>query len=137
MSNIFYVLLLIVFVNSGRLIVIAIEKKFSILEYAQQPTLLVGATEKSRKLLKNIRKKIRVQGIVQGVGFRPFIFNLAVFHNLSGFVTNTSQGVQIEVEGESKNINTKIDTKNTTQPQFNNDSNSLIKLPESQKKIEL
>ncbi|KAA3617114.1 MAG: hypothetical protein D8M58_04025 [Calditrichaeota bacterium] len=51
-----YAVLLIVFVNIGRLLVIAFEKKLSILEYAPQNTLLVGATEKSRKLLKDIRK---------------------------------------------------------------------------------
>jgi len=36
---------------------------------------------------------------VQGVGFRPFVYRLAVSENLKGFVTNTSQGVEIEVEG--------------------------------------
>jgi UDP-GlcNAc:undecaprenyl-phosphate GlcNAc-1-phosphate transferase len=53
---IIYGLLLLIFVNSGRLIVIGIEKYFSVLEYASHNTLLVGATEKSRKLLKNIRR---------------------------------------------------------------------------------
>ncbi len=45
------------------------------------------------------RTKIRVQGVVQGVGFRPFIFNLAKEHQLKGWVTNDSLGVLIEVEG--------------------------------------
>lgn len=49
--------------------------------------------------MKIVRKKINVQGIVQGVGFRPFIFNLTKAHKLSGFVSNTSQGVMIEAEG--------------------------------------
>lgn len=49
--------------------------------------------------MKLVRKKINVQGIVQGVGFRPFIFNLAESYKLTGFVSNTSQGVIIEVEG--------------------------------------
>lgn len=56
-----------------------------------------------------IRKKINVQGIVQGVGFRPFIFNLAVSHKLTGFVSNTPQGVIIEVEGTIKQIDNFID----------------------------
>ncbi|MFH1943159.1 MAG: carbamoyltransferase HypF [bacterium] len=47
------------------------------------------------------RKKIVVRGIVQGVGFRPFVYRLAVGENLKGFVSNSSQGVDIEVEGES------------------------------------
>ncbi|MEA3254140.1 MAG: carbamoyltransferase HypF, partial [Chloroflexota bacterium] len=43
---------------------------------------------------------ISVHGIVQGVGFRPFIYRLATKHNLRGWVCNTSEDVQIEVEGE-------------------------------------
>ncbi|MCX8069676.1 MAG: acylphosphatase, partial [Thermodesulfovibrionales bacterium] len=42
---------------------------------------------------------IKVRGIVQGVGFRPFIFNLAERFNLKGSVKNTSQGVEIDIEG--------------------------------------
>jgi hydrogenase maturation protein HypF len=40
-----------------------------------------------------------VQGIVQGVGFRPFVYNLARQLELNGFVLNNSDGVTIEVEG--------------------------------------
>jgi hydrogenase maturation protein HypF len=43
---------------------------------------------------------ISVRGIVQGVGFRPFVYGLAVKHNLKGCVYNTSADVRIEVEGE-------------------------------------
>ncbi len=46
------------------------------------------------------RRKFLVDGIVQGVGFRPFVFNLAVSLKLRGYVTNTSEGVVIEVQGE-------------------------------------
>lgn len=42
---------------------------------------------------------IHITGIVQGVGFRPFIFELATRHNLKGWVRNTSAGVDIQVEG--------------------------------------
>ncbi len=45
------------------------------------------------------RQKIRVEGIVQGVGFRPFVYRLAKQRNLSGLVFNDSHGVQIEIEG--------------------------------------
>lgn len=45
------------------------------------------------------RAKIEVKGIVQGVGFRPFVYNLAESLGLKGYVTNTSEGVTIEVEG--------------------------------------
>ncbi len=45
------------------------------------------------------REKLRIRGIVQGVGFRPFIYRLAQKHNLSGFVLNDDDGVLIEVQG--------------------------------------
>ncbi len=47
------------------------------------------------------RKRIYISGIVQGVGFRPFVYNLANNLNLKGFVTNTREGVLIEAEGEA------------------------------------
>ena len=43
---------------------------------------------------------IRVRGIVQGVGFRPFVYRLARAHALGGWVLNGEQGVEIHVEGE-------------------------------------
>jgi len=45
------------------------------------------------------RAKISVRGIVQGVGFRPFVYQLAFKHGLKGWVCNTSGDVKIEVEG--------------------------------------
>ena len=45
------------------------------------------------------RVLINISGIVQGVGFRPFIFNLAKKHHISGWIKNTSSGVKIEAEG--------------------------------------
>jgi hydrogenase maturation protein HypF len=44
-------------------------------------------------------KRIHVTGVVQGVGFRPFVYQLAHTHGLTGWVVNTSAGVDIEVEG--------------------------------------
>jgi len=52
-----------------------------------------------------VRKRIEVSGIVQGVGFRPFVYQLAQEHGLAGWVLNDSQGVKIEVEGEWERIN--------------------------------
>ncbi len=46
-----------------------------------------------------LRIHIQIKGIVQGVGFRPFIYRLAHNLSLTGFVRNTSYGVEIEVEG--------------------------------------
>ena len=48
--------------------------------------------------------KISVQGVVQGVGFRPFIYTLASRHSLTGWVRNTSSGVEIEVNGPQNEI---------------------------------
>ncbi len=45
------------------------------------------------------RVEVRVDGVVQGVGFRPFVFRLAEEYGLAGFVLNDSAGVLIEVEG--------------------------------------
>jgi hydrogenase maturation protein HypF len=47
---------------------------------------------------------ISVRGVVQGVGFRPFVYGLAVKHNLRGWVCNTSEDVRIEVEGGAEAI---------------------------------
>ena len=49
-----------------------------------------------------ILAQINIRGIVQGVGFRPFIYGLAIKHNLKGYVYNTSEDVKIAVEGEVK-----------------------------------
>jgi len=54
---------------------------------------------KTRELLR-----ISVRGVVQGVGFRPFVYQLAHKHNLKGWVCNTSGDVRIEVEGESADL---------------------------------
>ena len=50
------------------------------------------------------RVRIFVKGIVQGVGFRPFVYNLARLLNLQGFVMNSSRGVTIEVEGNNSSV---------------------------------
>lgn len=47
---------------------------------------------------------IKIHGIVQGVGFRPFIHKLVLNHSLSGYIKNTSSGVELELEGDQKNI---------------------------------
>lgn len=47
----------------------------------------------------NLRLKAIIRGAVQGVGFRPFVYRLAAEMHLPGWVSNTAQGVFIEVEG--------------------------------------
>ncbi len=46
-----------------------------------------------------VRRLVRVRGVVQGVGFRPFVHRLAVAHDLVGFVGNDDDGVHVEVQG--------------------------------------
>ncbi len=50
------------------------------------------------------RRYIRVRGVVQGVGFRPFVFRLAREMGLSGWVRNDGGGVEIEIQGSPGNI---------------------------------
>lgn len=52
----------------------------------------------------NSRIKILVRGVVQGVGFRPFVYSLAKSLNLKGFVMNSSKGVTIEIEGNDGSL---------------------------------
>ena len=52
------------------------------------------------------RKSVRVRGVVQGVGFRPFVYRLAMEAHLSGHIGNDTDGVTIEVEGAERNIAT-------------------------------
>jgi len=50
------------------------------------------------------RRKIRVRGVVQGVGFRPFVYGLARTLGLNGFVLNDGDGVVIEAEGDASTL---------------------------------
>ncbi len=56
--------------------------------------------------MSNQSARIHISGIVQGVGFRPFVYNLATRLSLKGWVRNTSAGVDIEVDGERDVLNT-------------------------------
>src|SRR5580704_7467152 len=50
------------------------------------------------------RRQIQISGIVQGVGFRPFVYKLAQELALSGYVLHSSAGVTIEVEGSAAQL---------------------------------
>jgi hydrogenase maturation protein HypF len=60
--------------------------------------------------------KIWVRGIVQGVGFRPFIYSLAIQNQITGWVRNTSAGVEMEINGPKTGIETLISTLRTSPP---------------------
>jgi len=65
-----------------------------------------------------IRCQLHVRGIVQGVGFRPFVYKLATSLGLTGFVFNSSSGVTIEIEGSSQTSRTFIDRLERDPPQL-------------------
>ena len=50
------------------------------------------------------RYKIQISGIVQGVGFRPFVKNLSLKYQINGFVKNDSSGVEIEAQGVDSDL---------------------------------
>src|SRR5208283_450452 len=53
----------------------------------------------------SLRVKLNVTGIVQGVGFRPFVYRIAVANCLAGYVRNRGDaGVEILLEGEAQNV---------------------------------
>jgi len=62
------------------------------------------------------RLKIHLTGAVQGVGFRPFVYNLAKKLNLKGYVINDTYGVVIEIQGEEKDINQFLISLHTEKP---------------------
>ncbi|MEE8541618.1 MAG: acylphosphatase, partial [Desulfobacterales bacterium] len=55
-----------------------------------------------------VTKRIDVYGLVQGVGFRPFVYQLARQYQLNGSVANTSSGVTILIEGPPVQVNSFI-----------------------------
>jgi len=61
-------------------------------------------------------KHISVKGVVQGVGFRPFVYGLATRLDLHGWVCNTSGGVEILVDGQSSSVETFIQSLSLEKP---------------------
>jgi hydrogenase maturation protein HypF len=62
------------------------------------------------------RRRVRIRGIVQGVGFRPFVHRLATQHGLTGFVLNDGQGVVVEVEGEPAQLDAFVESVSADAP---------------------
>jgi len=62
------------------------------------------------------RKQIYIRGIVQGVGFRPFVYNLAKKLQLNGYVLNSAAGVVIEVEGDDQRLDHFVNQLSTDAP---------------------
>src|SRR5215469_3722258 len=53
---------------------------------------------------QRVRRAVRVRGVVQGVGFRPFVYRLALQNRLAGHIANDTEGVTIEIEGTAQSI---------------------------------
>ncbi len=66
----------------------------------------VAQERKSNKEMPEgpIARRIQINGIVQGVGFRPFVYRLALRYKLHGVVANTSSGVSIHLEGAQEDF---------------------------------
>lgn len=66
--------------------------------------------------MNDITAHIVVEGVVQGVGFRPFVYGHAVKLELAGWVRNIGSGVEIVVEGRSCNIESFVDELRASPP---------------------
>lgn len=77
--------------------------------------------------------RVRVRGIVQGVGFRPFVYGLAVRSALTGWVRNTSSGVEIVINGSDDLLQAFVETLSTQPPPLARiDSLTTEKIPPDQ-----
>ncbi|MGA2219286.1 MAG: acylphosphatase, partial [Terracidiphilus sp.] len=61
-------------------------------------------SQPKRELSEALRRGMVVRGVVQGVGFRPFVYRLAQEEGLAGFIGNDTDGVTIEVEGPEERV---------------------------------
>ncbi len=71
---------------------------------AQPPALLQSAPQSAPDSPPRSRLRIEVGGAVQGVGFRPTVYRVATALGLAGWVSNTAQGVVIEIEGPDASV---------------------------------
>ncbi len=63
-----------------------------------------GAMTAKTPTLSRLRREFHIDGIVQGVGFRPFVYGLALRHSLAGYVLNDANGVTIGAEGSPEQL---------------------------------
>ncbi len=80
-----------------------------------------------------IRKYIQVKGIVQGVGFRPFVYKIAMENNLIGNVKNTSSGVYINIQGNKNQIDKFIHELRYNYPKLSQIEDIIIEKKELEK----
>ncbi|MBZ3934867.1 carbamoyltransferase HypF [Methanimicrococcus blatticola] len=82
-------------------------------------------------------KKLLVKGVVQGVGFRPFVYRIAVENHISGSVINLGNMVQILAAGSTENLNSFLSDLTTKNPPLSRiDELNVTDLPEGEAAIE-
>lgn len=64
----------------------------------------VSANPVASPVASRLRREFHIDGIVQGVGFRPFVYGLALRHSLTGYVLNDANGVTIGAEGSPEQL---------------------------------
>ncbi len=83
--------------------------------------------------------RVRIRGVVQGVGFRPFVYNLAEQCSVTGWVRNTSGGVEIHLEGAQPALDAFLEAlQNQAPPLARIDALDILSaLPESHRRFEI
>ena len=74
-----------------------------------------------------VRRQIDVSGIVQGVGFRPYVYRLATERGLRGVIRNTSAGVTIEVQGPAERVESFVEHLPTDAPPLSRITNFVVR----------
>jgi hydrogenase maturation protein HypF len=78
--------------------------------------MLRGLSDRGAAISATAARRVRIAGLVQGVGFRPFVHRLALRHELAGWVLNSSGSVMIHVEGDAGAIEQFISDVRTDAP---------------------
>ena len=77
----------------------------------------MGKSQPERDRHKALRRRgVKVRGVVQGVGYRPFVYRLALEEGLAGFIGNDTDGVTIEIEGPEERLEAFLDRLQTEAP---------------------
>jgi hydrogenase maturation protein HypF len=85
--------------------------------------------EESGRRISTIRTRVNVAGLVQGVGFRPFVWREATSRGLRGFVGNDADGVVLEVEGLADDVSALVTALSSPPPLARVDGVSCTSVP--------
>jgi hydrogenase maturation protein HypF len=78
--------------------------------------LTEGTQPKRERSEVILRRAVQVRGVVQGVGFRPFVYRQALEEGLAGYIGNDTDGVTIEVEGAERRVDAFLERLRTEAP---------------------